>query len=104
MTVDELSAMIDECAGESVLHEAYAADPEQTRATLESSWTTGMQGRTLTRLFTTFLWDVLWSGMVIRRCKQVGSNNRPYPIFKLLSSVSGSPDCSAVRSWCSTKC
>ena len=26
MTVDELSAMIDECAGESVLHEAYAAD------------------------------------------------------------------------------
>ena len=35
MTVDELSAMIDECAGESVLHEAYAADPEQTRATLE---------------------------------------------------------------------
>ena len=28
MTVDELSAMIEECAGESVLHEAYAVDPE----------------------------------------------------------------------------
>lgn len=44
MTVDELSAMIDECAGESVLHEAYAADPEQTRATLEKlvdDWNAG---------------------------------------------------------------
>ena len=44
MTVDELSAMIDECAGESVLHEAYAVDPEQTRTTLEKlvdDWNAG---------------------------------------------------------------
>ena len=44
MTVDELSAMIEECAGESVLHEAYAVDPEQTRTTLEKlvdDWNAG---------------------------------------------------------------
>ena len=90
MTVDELSAMIEECAGESVLHEAYAVDPEQTRTTLEKlvdDWNAGKD-------FDPAVYDLL---------KQVGSNNRPYPIFKLLSSVSGSPDCNAVRSWCSTK-
>ena len=91
MTVDELSAMIDECAGESVLHEAYAADPEQTRATLEKlvdDWNAGKD-------FDPAVYDLLM-GRVVERD---GDST-----MQLLSSVRGSPDCSAVRSWCSTKC
>jgi len=102
MTVDELSAMIEECAGESVLHEAYAVDPEQTRTTLEKlvdDWNAGKD-------FDPAVYDLLM-GRVVERdgdsTMQTGWLKQPYPIFKLLSSVSGSPDCNAVRSWCSTK-